>query len=93
MIPPMRSVRLPGGRSRIMSLRPEEPSGKAYVSLLTLIEGSASWGAPLGSDMELFRSLSCWLSRSQREAQHSVKPVNDSTISRNWEIAGPCIRD
>ena len=47
-IPPMSSVRLPGGRLRTTSWRPEEPSWNAYESDLVSTEGACSFGMPFG---------------------------------------------
>lgn len=39
LLPPIRRVRLPAGRSRLTSLRPVVLSGKVNVRLLTVIVG------------------------------------------------------
>lgn len=46
-IPPMRSVRLPGGRSSVTCWSPLLPSGKAKVRFLVAIEGAS---LPLAAD-------------------------------------------
>ena len=51
-IPPMSSVRLPGGRLRTTSWRPEEPSWNAYESDLVSIEGACSLGMPFWVPIE-----------------------------------------
>ena len=48
----MSSVRLPGGRLRTTSWRPEEPSWNAYESDLVSIEGACSFGMPFWVPIE-----------------------------------------
>lgn len=46
-LPPMSSVRLPGGSDRLMPSRPEEPSWNEYERLATSIVGACSGELPL----------------------------------------------
>ena len=64
-VPPIKSVRLPGGRERFTSARPEKLSGKRYDRAVVTTEGAS----PSRGAIDPVSVLSSWHARAEYEGE------------------------